>query len=1594
MTRNPSTFASLLRGGLLALLVAMLSFANASAQIFQRRVIINGNVVDEEEERGETNAENDIFLPADRTILKKLSEAKKLIAAERYGEASQSIDAILELPEDYFFRPEDEKKPKRKEPANTPAWHYGRARQGGGVSFNTLKSEAQRLIGQMPREGREQYELQFGDRARHMLEQAIVSGDATTLSHVSWRYFHTKAGYQATYLLGLYHFEHGQALAGAATLQRLCEFESAAKEFEPSLSLMAAACWLRADSAENAKKLLVALRKRQPNLRVNVGGRESPIFTDDARAVDWLKDLLGKRTAGAVLAADQWLLFRGNPARTAATVGGEPLLSMQWHVSTADDTSTGAILRIYQKMQAECGAPMIPAMHPLAVGDTLLLRTPQALMAIDLSTGKLNWASPDFPHSAGSATNAAEPLALNAANNAQERMKLAVQQIQKAHNLSQRMWSDLVGNTLSSDGQRVFAVENISDDAGNTQANDGVIFGRGGRLFIRGRVFINGRMNNDKTPMLCNRLAAYDLSGRLRWRIGGPSDARSSRLTDMFFLGPPLPLMGQLFALAEKNGEIRLLVLDAATGETLWTQQLSLAEPNILQDPMRQFVGASPSCADGILVCPTSAGAVVALDLATHSLLWGYSYDRDQNQNPYQMAMIINQFNRIMDDESAQPSHWLDGSITICEGRVLLTPVESNWIFCLRLSDGKLLWKTSRNADWYVAGANRDHVVLVGRRGMRAIKLTDGGDAWTNHFPDGCSVSGRGFLAENKKYFVPLSNATIAAVDMASGKVVQTAKSRQGTVAGNLLCHAGKIISVGLEGIDAYFELSKATEEVRRRLKNDLQDADAMLLRGEILLSENRRNDALAEFRNALKIEPSPRSRQLLRDTLIEGLRNDFAAYRGQADELEKLLDDPSQRVLFWQTMTTGLRRDDRPAEALKYCLKLLEMDPNLRAFDRVDKSLSVCRDRWFRSQLIAIRSEAKGEEAEKIDQLVTAKLKQAMSDDSIESLQRYWSCFGGVSAAAPARTELIRRLTDAGRTIEAELAAPPASVADNAPADNSTSTPNVKTKEGEKLGKSDGIPAWPVGKVNVSVKAVGDANGGVSFHDGNYRGWLELRGKQPPYLRDLSFRFTRNNSSNGSIMLACNDGFGVERWTTLLRHSGLQQMPQEMFYNHTPYSTSICGYADGHLMVALLGGKIVAIDLLGKESKGAARVLWTRDSLDTILDGILPQHTNQDDPACSLLRQQFASVGNQSNPLGLLRHEYLCFQRFRNLTALNPRSGETLWIRQNIPPGCILFGDEELIFALPPNRDKAMVFRASDGEQLGTCKVPRIGSGRRVYPDGETRAVYNEFSNSCLGTVGRKMLLWWPEGNQRTLTMTDPWEGRDVWRGRKFAADSKTFILNSEAVGVMEPSGHFTLVALADGRVLADLQLEKTNNLQEIFLFGSDEQRFLLVASSPTESSNFQAIQSASGYIFKQVYSGKLYAIDRQGKLSWPAPVSVKNQCLLMNGPTQLPIIIFACHRYEQMPNGSHGSMLRTLCIDKRNGRVICNKKKEFSDGGYGRFNIVGNPSKKTVELTAGNTLLSMTFTDKPLTSDSRDGQSPVKAIQQKLIDSTDGAG
>ena len=503
------------------------------------------------------DATGSVFLPADRRTLQDLTAAKRLLSEGRFGEAVRYLGAILEAPEDFFFR----------------------SKPGTPIS-RSLKAEAQRLLGQMPRAGRELYELQYGAQARQMLAEALRSGDMAAVAEVSRRFFHTRSGCEATFLVGLDHFEHGRPLAAALCLQRLQEAAEEADELEPALSLTTAACWLQGGSPEKARDTLTSLRQRHPALRVAVAGREVPIFSNDEEAIDWLVGLIGPTPAATQVGSLADVSRRCGPQRGHGrrSTPVKHAVASGRDGRSADGIGGGAVPAAVDR----AGSADHSTLCPLAVADVLLMRTVGNLLAVDLSTGKRLWETAEGDDVERWPSASA--------------LGMQIRQSLLREGIRQRMWDDMTYGTLSSDGRCVFAVE------------DSPQLGRARWRAARASAGRNAkpRGNGRRTDFTLQPAGGVRHSQR-RTQVEHRRPGRAKRAAASRNLLPrsPLPLMGQLYVLGEIKGEVRLMALDGATGNLPWSQQLAVAEQSVAQDPLRRWAGASPSYADGVLVCPT-----------------------------------------------------------------------------------------------------------------------------------------------------------------------------------------------------------------------------------------------------------------------------------------------------------------------------------------------------------------------------------------------------------------------------------------------------------------------------------------------------------------------------------------------------------------------------------------------------------------------------------------------------------------------------------------------------------------------------------------------------------------------------------------------------------------------------------------------------------------------------------------------------------------------------------------------------------------------------------------------------------------------------
>ncbi|MGA2799389.1 MAG: hypothetical protein ABSE63_17540, partial [Thermoguttaceae bacterium] len=266
----------------------------------------------------------------------------------------------------------------------------------------------------------------------------------------------------------------------------------------------------------------------------------------------------------------------------------------------------------------------------------------------------------------------------------------------------------------------------------------------------------------------------------------------------------------------------------------------------------------------------------------------------------------------------------------------------------------------------------------------------------------------------------------------------------------------------------------------------------------------------------------------------------------------------------------------------------------------------------------------------------------------------------------------------------------------------------------------------------------------------------------------------------------------------------------------------------------------------------------------------------------------------------------------------------------------------------------------------------------------------YSPLSDSCPIALGRNLLFWRLEQNRRVLELFDPWTQKSLWPSREFSFHAQFSILGNELIGILEPKGDFVLLNMADGRPIADLNLKAQPYMAELTLIASENQCLVLVHDS-YQDPNARQLRQMQPFGSKQVLKGRLYAIDRSGKLAWPEPVEIKDQQLLTSQPWGLPVLLFACQRFEQKQNSTSRTSLTVLGIDKRSGRAVYSN--DYS-GPSGVFNVVGNAENKTVNLMMQSQTVTLTFTDKPYQSPEQQNQAakakqPQRNAAQALLKS-----
>ncbi|GIX03079.1 MAG: hypothetical protein KatS3mg113_0085 [Planctomycetaceae bacterium] len=444
--------------------------------------------------------------------------------------------------------------------------------------------------------------------------------------------------------------------------------------------------------------------------------------------------------------------------------------------------------------------------------------------------------------------------------------------------------------TMSTDGSRVYVLEEAP-------------------ALWQTTVSASEEEEEETTPTTVGLLALWLRAGtgesRVAWRTTQPGHP----LSQAAVLGPPLVTGSVVYCLVEHDREISLAALEAERGELIWQQPLAVAERPLARDRDRKLRAASPVLHQGVVLCPTMVGLLVAVDALTGDLLWYHSgWEQLVARGAHRLPQLIPPHRRTSN---------LVGSVLASSQRILHLPSQSEGLFCLEAATGKLLWRIVAHEADVLVGSNQRLAVLAGGREIRAIALETGEVLWQLRLPS--VMSGQPVWLSDA-VLLPLDSGEVVAVELESGEVHGHLPASSRRPFGHLTWDKGRLISIHGDQVATFVttggveELASGTSSLPTGWipSSAYLKAQTAWLHGEWSSARRWLEEATHDTR------PSEHEREQMMEWLRETYFRLLDAQPQQAEQwftrLEQLCRNDDQRSRRWVAMAQwALTNHDYP---------------------------------------------------------------------------------------------------------------------------------------------------------------------------------------------------------------------------------------------------------------------------------------------------------------------------------------------------------------------------------------------------------------------------------------------------------------------------------------------------------------------------------------------------------------------------------------------------------------------------------------------------------------------------------------------------------
>ena len=1368
--------------------------------------------------------------------------------------------------------------------------------------FESVRRLIHQRLEQLTKPEQNVLERLVGGIAKKLYSDALETNDAMDMQLLSRRYFYTHAGFMATDWLSRRWMDRGRYHIAARNWQRLLDSKAHRQRISDAMLIRICSANALAGQSTAAFKLAQDLK----GSTVRVGPKTIPIS-------NWLAELNSTATQSVITNTIDWRMPLGNPERNRIADASPPFTATSWSQELGKDNYANTVQEKHpaswsQKLargsyaKSDQGvinqwlssrltnrlAPIAAAKHAIVVNNQVVVRSTHSITAFDLNSGELDWEYDSAQHLA--------------------KLHGAIDELVRDYERTTE--SILIGNPtsglLTSDGQAVFAIEFLA-------AKD---------LAETAQTFAPNLPNLG----LQNHLVAIGTSGSKRgkviWSLG---NVQNGQLEDHYFLGPPTPVDTELFVLTTFDGRVFLSIIEAATGSIQSSQPIALVDVPVQgrTSNKRGAVACVPTVSDGVVICPTNSGLLVAIDRLSGNFLWSY-YCRDES---------IEQVRRRFTQVKSYGHSGFTNLPLVNNGSVIYLPRFSQFLHCIELSTGRSLWKQPRDEAEFVASVGNDDILVVGKNYCRTLNLASGKTKWKKLFG---MPAGHG-IALNGSYLLPLKSGRVLNIDIATGRadglsiqashstsplisLESSVDSKSSLLLGNLIAANDKIVSTNSTSVRAFAQAAPMLKTIQQSknslaIPQQLKSAALELVLGSIDDAETRLTSI---DQSTLEPSESRYLRTLLRELLYYRLESAPVSANSIYDRIEKLADSPWERArcLLEKSEWQYSQRDisgflTTTSEIFQY--------PSEWGFPKTgDPRLTSTTASRLPRLIDGIRRDFAPSDSKRIGKAIDAEWRKLNNSNDLERLKSFVSKFRNWPQSGPAKIQLAQLMIQRRQFQSAEFL-----LLENRNHSDSTIAATATMLLAElwaRLRLNREAAALLVElQTEFADTLVTERQTGQQFVANIDRN--DLRSQFLEALKPLGYDVVNVDIQEHRLTERGEDL--RQAFQGRLRMRGVDEAGFHLFERGSERNQ--LHLADKETGVKFGEIRIPPNPWYPRDFHVRRVGHFTPIGTSSALCGISSLEYHDERPLWNHYFEDGNSTNAPSARPGPAGPSFCAFQTRQGLVVIDPVTGRILWKRDDIPiDGGLfkdqytgLFGDDRVLVLFHPDNKTYTLYETHSGQKIRTAQLDRdMGYTRHAF--------------------GRRLCYVGRQGIQRKIRIWDPLTNRfemDVPLVGRYLND----VVNGDEFAVVINGNRLVIVDVATMKTKLNLPLSnrQITGLNYLRAFADQNNYYVnLQQSNSIQRSKIYFTYISDTYLPSTNIEGFIYAVEKDsGKPLWNRVFPKRT--VLRNPSANLPFLVMMSQARKVEANNFFRSVrsLMIEVIDAQTGNTIRHRDHMLND-------------------------------------------------------------